>query len=57
MVWSERIEALCVISLVLCMMASFSLLGFAGSVYNPVLAALGIVVANLNKGMSPPSSS
>ena len=43
-------EVLCVLSLFLCMMASFSLMGFAGAVYNPVLAALGITVANLNKG-------
>jgi len=48
--WAERIEVLCVLSLFLCMMASFSVLGFAGAVYNPVLAALGITVANLNKG-------
>ena len=32
--WSERVEVLCVLSLFLCMMASFSLMGFAGAVYN-----------------------
>mgnify|MGYP001206161848 CR=1 FL=1 len=50
MVWAERIEALCALSLLLCMMSSFATYGFAGMLYNPVLAALGITIANLNKG-------